>query len=291
MQMFLFVSKLSLILLALSTVVVAPTWKHDHQTKPRSPKTAKRNVQVAKRDLDALVIAARIGDTNKVTELLGKGVDINGKASRGAGEASGQTALIAAAEAGHADMVRLLLTKGANVNVRHEAGGTALTAAAGRGHLEIVKELLKARADANVIVGNIHGMLYTALMFAMNSNNEKWLEIIDEMITAGAEVNPKGFALSPLRLIIDEDKPSMLQPLVQRGAKLNLQYEEGTTALMYAAQYGSPGMVRALLDAGSDVNLKNAKGETALSIAEKYSTPTWGQEVIKVLKARGADPD
>ena len=87
---------------------------------------------------------------------------------------------------------------------------------------------------------------------------------------------------------MDEEKPSMLQPLLARGVKVNFQDQEGTTALMYAAHYSPLTMVKALLDAGADVNLKNAKGETALAIAEKYSRLTWGQEVIKVLKERGS---
>ena len=240
-------------------------------------------------DIDALVAAAAKGDNERITVLLQKGTDINGKASRNAPDSAGRTALMAAAAYGRIEAVNLLLSRGANVNERHEVGGTALTSAAARGHLEVVKALVKAGADPNVIVVNIHGGVVTALMFAMNPENRDWLKIVDELIIAGAPLNPQNqFYLSPLRLIIDEDKRSMLQAFLKLGINVNLRDEDGSTPLMYAAHYGSPDMVRALIDAGADLNAKNKNGETALTIALKYSVSTWGQEVVQVLKQRGA---
>jgi ankyrin repeat protein len=54
-----------------------------------------------------------------------------------------------AAVAGHDDTVRLLLDRGANVNVRATRGQTALILAASTGHLEIVKALVAKHADLN----------------------------------------------------------------------------------------------------------------------------------------------
>ncbi len=249
----------------------------------------KQNVKASQRDIDALVVAAVKGDSERIAELLKKGVNINGKAARNGPDSAGRTALMAAAAYGHPDTVNLLLSKGADVNVRHEVGGTALTGAAARGHLEVVKALLKAGADPNVVVGSMHGGVVTGLMFAMNPENSDWLKIVDELITAGAPLNPQNqFYLSPLRLIIDEDNRSMLQEFLKRGVNVNLLDEDGSTPLMYAAHYGSPDMVRALIDAGADLNAKNKNGETALTIALKYSLSNWGQEVVQILKQRGA---
>ena len=248
----------------------------------------KQKTKSTRRDVVALVVAASKGDVGRTTDLLKKGVDVNGKAPRNGTELAGQTALMAAAEAGHLNVVRILLKNGANVNVRHEVGGTALTGAAGRGQLEAVKELLKAGADPNLMVIGRYGDVNTTLMFAMNPQNADWLKIVDALITAGAQINPREPFLSPLRLIIDENNRSILTEFLKRGANVNLRAKDGSTLLMYAAQHGSPDMVSALLDAGADVNGKNDDGETALTLAQRYSVAAWGQEVVQVLRKRGA---
>ena len=285
--MFFFVPKFFLLfasLLNASVITLYPPPSSSLSTFQR-----KQNVKARQRDIDALVAAAAKGDSEKITVLLKKGIDINGKASRNAPDSAGRTPLMAAAAYGHTDAVNLLLSKGANVNMRHEVGGTALTSAAARGHLEVVKALVMAGADTNVIVGSMHGGVVTTLMFAMNPNNSDWLKIVDELIAAGAPLNPQNqFYLSPLRFIISEDDVSMLQAFLKRGVNVNLPDDDGSTPLMFAAHYGSPDMVRALIDAGADLNAKNKNGETALTIALKYSLNNWGEAVVQILKQRGA---
>ena len=60
---------------------------------------------------------------------------------------SGATALMAAAEAGHADAVELLLDAGADPDIRRDGGLTALMFAAASGSLRAVTSLLDAGAD------------------------------------------------------------------------------------------------------------------------------------------------
>ena len=60
----------------------------------------------------------------------------------------GRTALQAAAEGGHLEVVDRLLAAKAEVNAAAGYGGrTALQAAAGGGHLEVVDRLLAASVD------------------------------------------------------------------------------------------------------------------------------------------------
>ncbi|MDE1152610.1 MAG: ankyrin repeat domain-containing protein [Micavibrio sp.] len=61
-----------------------------------------------------------------------------------------QTALIAAAERGHTDAVRLLLKHGADVNAQHDRGWTALMHAAWAGHDAVVEALTWHRADTKI---------------------------------------------------------------------------------------------------------------------------------------------
>lgn len=60
-----------------------------------------------------------------------------------------QTALRVASFRGHLEIVRELLSQGADVDARDEEGGTALMAASTLGHETVVRELLAMRADVN----------------------------------------------------------------------------------------------------------------------------------------------
>ncbi|RPB21249.1 ankyrin, partial [Terfezia boudieri ATCC MYA-4762] len=58
------------------------------------------------------------------------------------------TALYSAAYSGHADVVRLLLEKGANIEAtRSDDGATALDSAAYSGHADVVRLLLEKGAN------------------------------------------------------------------------------------------------------------------------------------------------
>ena len=48
---------------------------------------------------------------------------------------------------------------------------------------------------------------------------------------------------------------SIVQYLLDEGAPVNTQDEDGVTSLMLASQYGHPETVRVLLDYGSDANM------------------------------------
>ncbi|CAJ1075638.1 KN motif and ankyrin repeat domain-containing protein 2 [Xyrichtys novacula] len=75
-------------------------------------------------------------DLQTVLQLLRTG-DVNAKASQ-----AGQTALMLAVSHGRGDMVRALLSCGAQVNIRDDDGSTALMCACEHGHVDIVRQLL-----------------------------------------------------------------------------------------------------------------------------------------------------
>ena len=96
---------------------------------------------------DALAAAARKGDTTTVTKLLDEGVDVNSKFRYGT------TALSFAADHGHLEVVKVLVARGADVNVKDTFyGATPLTWAVSPAmtrkpeHAEIVGVLLTAGA-------------------------------------------------------------------------------------------------------------------------------------------------
>ncbi|KAL0992882.1 hypothetical protein UPYG_G00100500 [Umbra pygmaea] len=86
--------------------------------------------------LTALAAFHTDNDLQTVLQLLRTG-DVNAKASQ-----AGQTALMLAVSHGRGDMVRALLSCGAQVNTRDDDGSTALMCACEHGHVDIVRQLL-----------------------------------------------------------------------------------------------------------------------------------------------------
>ena len=88
-----------------------------------------------------LNIAAEIGDTTKVKNLLKKGVDINER------DNFGRTPLIYAALNGHDRIINMLLESHADIHAKDDFDQTAFIAAVNRGQVNTAKILLKNGAD------------------------------------------------------------------------------------------------------------------------------------------------
>ena len=106
----------------------------------------------------AVFLAASEGDAHVVATWL----DDSGGVDAHCTAFGGETLLIAAAAGEQEAMVRMLLQRGASVNLQAPSGCTALMAAAGKGHTTTVQALLDAKADASLQTTNGN----TALMAA-----------------------------------------------------------------------------------------------------------------------------
>ena len=82
---------------------------------------------------DALIEAARKGDTAKVKTLLAEGAEVNHQ------DQYGYTALIWAANKGHAEVEKHLLAEGADVNLKNKNGKTALSVATNKEVIQLLK--------------------------------------------------------------------------------------------------------------------------------------------------------
>jgi ankyrin repeat protein len=95
-------------------------------------------------DLDFFVEAVRKNRIDEVRALLLQGVDVNSR------DVFGDNAgLHWAARLGLAEMARLLIDNGADVNIRNDEGYTPLHWAAGEGQKELVVILIAHGADVN----------------------------------------------------------------------------------------------------------------------------------------------
>ena len=138
----------------------------------------------------ALQAAAEEGHLEVVGRLLADGADVNAAAG-----GDSYTALQQAARHGHLEMVDRLLAWGASVNVAGD-GYVSLWGAARGGHLKVVERLLAKGADANVGIDDHH---QTALEVAAEGG---YLEVVDRLLTAGADnTGAKGAALEAAGLL------------------------------------------------------------------------------------------
>ena len=73
--------------------------------------------------------------------------------------------------------------------------------------------------------------------------------------------------------------------LILAGTDLNIQEENGWTALMVAAQKGHVECVKLLVQGGGDMNIRNKYGSTALLLARVEGHV----DCVKLLIGEGAD--
>jgi ankyrin repeat protein len=153
-----------------------------------------------------LMKAARLRNLELVRALLSAGADVN---STCAG-----TALSTAAGEGNLEMVRFLLSQGAKVNTvitsASSSDETALASAALEGHLDVVQVLLAAKADVNAAHG---AALYHAVELRQN-------DVARALLDAGANPSlryPNGGS-SPTPLSVSQNK-EIAELLRQHGAR------------------------------------------------------------------------
>ena len=94
--------------------------------------------------------AAFEGDAQAVAAWLHQGGGVDARCAKHAD----QTLLIAATTGGQEAVVRMLLQRGASVNLQDSNGITALMTAADKGNLTTVQALLDAKADASLHSGD-----------------------------------------------------------------------------------------------------------------------------------------
>ena len=97
-----------------------------------------------------LIQAATDRDMRRVTALLALGAHVKMR------DAEGWTVLHAAAQNGHAEMLKALAALGADKEARDAVGGRPLHAAAFYGHVEAVRALLQLGADLDAKTASGH---------------------------------------------------------------------------------------------------------------------------------------
>ncbi|XP_059174819.1 putative ankyrin repeat protein RF_0381 [Physella acuta] len=193
-----------------------------------------------------LLQAVNDGDRETINSLVKKGVDVNECFD-------GKTALIAARDA---NILKLLINLGDDVNKVIEIGRKKCTVLSYilKYYIEYTKYLERSLQDMiNVILRYLRNLNTT------DENGDTYLML--------ALLIPELFSTACL--------------LLQKGANVNLQNDDGMTALHLAVLQNSKQNIHILLQYNANVNIKCNKGQTALHLAVKMKTH---QNVSTLLK-------
>lgn len=159
-------------------------------------------------------------------------------------------------------MMNVLVENGANINFQNNMGKTALMLAASMGKLPPVQELRRLGAFYEVRDGNGS----TALHWACLSKNP---QLVDWMLHDGADVSvTNDLGRTPLMMLASvEDRYDIANVLLRHGAKMNVEDNQGQTALMLAVYNGFTAIIDLFLQKNVDINVKTSTGKTIKEVA------------------------
>jgi ankyrin repeat protein len=231
----------------------------------------------------ALMLAAQ--DLEKVKLLVERGADVNARAT------SGLTALIVASRYnGNADVVRLLLKKGACADAGKEGevryNASPLFLAAASGDVRMAELLLGAGAavDTRML---LLGRAPVSPLFIATLDGD--VAMTDLLLAKGANPNETdGDGISVLGWATIANRVDLVRLLLARGADVNHVDNYGMTPLLYATSidYGETSTLELLLGAGADVKAQNKQGLTALDVAKSYSYSAMASVLARNTKSR-----
>ena len=189
------------------------------------------------------------------------------------------TALKIAVENGNLEMVRYLAEKGANLDARNSKGETALAVAIQKNQREVVEWLLGNGADPHAKTKYGVGLLSYAgeynlphLLSYLDDGRVEWQS--DEKLLKSA-----------LGKAAWKGSLEFFRSLVERGIRLDLDFQGNETPLIKAAHYGFVDLVTFLLENGASPEERTRAQNTALHLAAGAGKI----EVLKILVNRHAD--
>ncbi|MEE4352146.1 MAG: ankyrin repeat domain-containing protein [Desulfatiglans sp.] len=236
-------------------IVRPPSSKQTGKPVTRTKKGNRPGPRLSKEQTNIVIKAINANDIATMESELDKGMDIDSTLYGG-------TILMKAANLGTSDMVRMLISRGADLNYRTPRDDDALSVAM--------------------------------------SNSRHWQQLVPALVEAGIIIDEKtpiwkvAFKVKKGKLLPEAAK--VLELLFSKGASPDCYAsKKQSTVIMYYAKKGWLEPLKFFLDHGADVNARTLDGETALSKAmtkprrpEKPHQRKERQAVVELLKSRGA---
>jgi ankyrin repeat protein len=233
-----------------------------------------------------LAEAVKVTDARMVKTLLDAGAGVEGASL------DGESALMLAIKTGELPIVQMLINAGANVNTvekEHKETPLMYAAAADKNAGEMVKLLLSKGADVKPrtlsydwpshfsddprVQYHPFGGL-TALLYAARDG---CYDCVEALIAKGADMNvPTPEGVTPLMIALDNDNNDVAKLLFDHGANPGVWDWYGRTALYIAVDRK---------DGGS------SGGGIRVTIDSSHSARSSAMDVIKALLAAGVDPN
>ena len=219
----------------------------------------------ARYDENSLASAVREGDID-IVELFMKDKNVD--------DINNLNLINIASRYGYKNIVKLLIDKGANVNIiSSNYNNTALMQAATYGYKDIVELLIDngASIDIQDYIG-ITALIKAALHYK---------DIVELLINKGADINIKdNYGKTALMYALEVGNTDIAKLLIDSGANINIKDNMGFTALIYATNRNKKDMVELLIIKG--VNIDNYNGNIILNWAKQRNY----NDIVKLIEDR-----
>lgn len=256
------------------------------------------------------------GDESAAVRLLDEGANIEARDG-----CDHQTALVFAADRGHLPIVRLLVSRGADINAQDDKGWTALSEASYMGHPKVVGFLLESKAstlpstswldsrrNGNALfwcIASTHNtytdkVAVTKLLLENDAEPEgtdeqnrdslaiakanNYKEIVELLERFRRERMAKLDEYALLEAIRAQDTEKA-RKYIERGANPNALLPNGESVLNHAVSTQSYAIVRLFLDSGANPNTQNALGTSALMTAVRLGNSS----IVNLLLSHGVN--
>ncbi len=255
----------------------------------------------------SLHAAARSGCAECVTMLLAAGAEVDTRTW--GGRVRGLTALMIAAEQGHAAPVNVLLAAEADPTLQSSRRKTASEMARSKGHLDVAEliaaassvparealpsEVAADSAGRRQVAAPCTGKWAEPLFKAIGRRN---LDEVKAAVAEGVSILQRSDGLTPLMEAALRRAPDIVSYLLEQGSEIDAVSDGRMSALMYAVKARKQhvkqddrgrAIVDILLDRGAATDLQNRTEQTALLIAVDQDDP----EKVKALLESDADPE
>jgi ankyrin repeat protein len=192
----------------------------------------------------------------------------------------------------HAEQVRLLLDRGAEIEAVNEEYDTPLIQAAAHGGTEVVKLLLERGANNEARDGPGLTALNAAACACAVIDMPYTLDIVRLLLEKGANIETQDdIGNTPLIRAAGWGRTEIVKLLLEKGANIEARNNNGTSALLASAEGSAmptADTVKVLLEKGSKIEARNKEGKTPLILAA--SENGFEQiEIVKLLLHRGAN--
>lgn len=194
-----------------------------------------------KADTDGLRNAIAIDDVGYLQEAVRSGRTGVNQVIPAPGYLEGTPLITIAARYGSVNVLRYLVTAGANINARTPAGETAVMLAS----------------------------------YFSSDGSDRYERAVRMLVEAGASLENEPHNYTPLAYAAYQGHDRIVRYLIERGARVNGDAQDGViyvnTPLMMAAIQGHMDTALWLLRAGADPRIRIYLGSTATELAQKYN--------------------